>query len=179
MQAINEARYDGFAALELETNLIKVIVLPELGGKIISVVNKKNGFDCVFINPFTGLVKYPYDAEYETTDCGIGDLFPSIGVGFHTDGPWKGVPLPDKGEIWTQPLETTVLPTGLFQKTYGVRFPYQFTRRVELRENVICLNYVLENLCPFDFKYIWSLQPHLRVCGKMKIAASRQSFILR
>jgi hypothetical protein len=172
MREIKETRYEGFAAVELETESLKVIVLPELGGKIISVLNKESGFDCTFINPFTGLVKYSYNAEYLTTDCGIGDLFPSIGVGFHTDGPWKGVPLPDKGEIWTQPLDTAVLPTGLVQKTYGVRFPYLFTRQLEIRENVISLDYTLENLCPFDFKYIWSLQPHLRLSGKMEIAAS-------
>jgi hypothetical protein len=172
MPTIKESRYESFASIELESDSLKVIVLPELGGKIVSLVNRQSGFDFSFINPFSGLVRYPYGAEYLTTDCGIGDLFPSIGVGLHTDGPWKGVPLPDKGEIWTQPMETQVLPKGLLQKTYGVRFPYQFTRRLEISEHAIVLDYILENLSPFDFKYIWSLQPHLRISGSMEIQAS-------
>ncbi|MGO9307881.1 MAG: hypothetical protein ACLQDL_02520 [Spirochaetia bacterium] len=172
MRAIREIHYNGFAAVELETEWLKAIVLPELGGKIISLLNKTNGFDCTFVNPFTGLVRYPYDAAYVTTDCGIGDLFPSIAVGFHTDGPWKGIPLPDKGEIWTQPMETVVLPAGLAQTTFGVRFPYRFVRKLEICEHRIILDYTLENLCPFDFKYIWSLQPHLRISGNMEIVAA-------
>jgi hypothetical protein len=172
MRMINETRYQGFSAVEIETDLLKVIVLPELGGKIISVLNKKSGFDFAFINPFTGVVKYPYDVEYLTSDCGIGDLLPSIGVGYYTDIPWKGIPLPDKGEIWTQPLETTLLSTGLEQKTYGVRFPYHFARKLEVCKNVVTLDYTLENLCPFDLKYLWSLQPHLRISGKMEIVVS-------
>ena len=171
MRSIKESRYNTFAAFDLETDFLKATVIPELGGKIISLVDKETGFDFAFINPFSGLVKYPYDAQYVTSDCGIGDLLPSIGVGLHTDGPWKGVPLPDKGEIWTQPMETEVLAAGLLQKTYGVRFPYLFTRKLSVDGHVIALDYTLENLSPFDFKYIWSMQPHLRISGNMEIVA--------
>jgi hypothetical protein len=175
MTTIHETRFADFPALRMESDELSVICIPELGGKIASLVFKRNGFDCAFVNPYTGIVKYPYDAQYLTSDCGFGELLPSIGVGAYTEAPWKGIPLPDKGELWTQGLETTIDGVSISQKAYGVRFPYLFSRAMSLQENRLRLDYSLENLCAFDFKYLWSMQPHLRLSGNMEIVAPERS----
>jgi hypothetical protein len=175
MTTIRETCYADFPSLRVESEDIALECIPELGGKIASLVNKKNGFDCAFVNPYTGIRKYPYDASYLTSDCGFGELLPSIGVGRYTEAPWKGIPLPDKGELWTQGLETAIEEGALVQKAYGVRFPYLFSRRLSLEGNRLRLDYSLENLCGFDFKYLWSMQPHLRLSGKMEIEAPERS----
>ncbi|MGA2548324.1 MAG: hypothetical protein ABSF43_17395 [Rectinemataceae bacterium] len=171
MTEIHETRFADFPALRMESDELAIVCIPELGGKIASLVNKRNGFDCAFVNPYTGIVKYPYDAPYTTSDCGIGELLPSIGVGAYPDAPWKGIPLPDKGELWTQGFETKIEGGSLVQRAQGVRFPYIFSRRLSLEGGRVRLDYGLENTCAFDFKYIWSMQPHLRLSGDMEIAA--------
>lgn len=171
MTTIHETRYANFPAIRIENEKLSLVCIPELGGKIASIVNRKNDFDCAFVNPYTGIVKYPYNAAYSTSDCGFGELLPSIGVGMYTEGPWKGTPLPDKGELWTQGFETEIDGEDLIQRAYGVRFPYLFSRSLSLEGNRIRLSYGLENLCTFDFKYIWSMQPHLCISGNMEIEA--------
>ena len=158
-----------FEAVELETDELAVVVVPELGGKIASLVHRPSGFQFAYLNPNTGLVRYPYDAPYRTTDCGIGDLFPSIGVGLHGDGPWKGIPLPDKGELWTQPMDIEVLEGRVRTSCTGVRFPYRFTRWLTVEGSELRLSYEVENLCGFDLRYQWSLQPHLRLDGRSRL----------
>jgi len=159
----------GFEAWELGTDELSLVVIPELGGKITSFVHRPSGFDFAYVNPQTGIVRYPYDAPYLTTDCGIGDLFPAIGVGVHGDGPWKGVPLPDKGEIWTQPMATRLEGECLASTCTGLRFPYRFTRRILLAGNEANLMYEVESLCDHDLRYQWSLQPHLRLEGRLHL----------
>jgi len=90
--------------------------------------------------------------------------------GFDPEAPWNGVPLPDKGELWTQEFATSIQRDSVVQKVRGVRFPYEFTRKLRLRKNALLLDYTLENLCSFGFKYIWSLQPHLVLTTDMEIA---------
>lgn len=175
MTTICETRHADLPALLVENEELALVCIPALGGKIASIINKRNGFDCAFVNPYTGIVKYPYDAPYLTSDCGLGELLPSIGVGTYTEAPWKGIPLPDKGELWTQAMETTIDGTALRQKANGVRFPYLFTRSLTLEGNRVRLDYALENLCAFDFKYLWSMQPHLRLDGSMEIVAPTSS----
>ena len=167
---IRETTWDSYSALTLENDELSIVTIPELGGKIISFVGKCKGFDPVFTNPNTGLVKYAYDSAYQTSDSGIGELLPSIGVGVYPEAPWNGVPLPDKGELWTQEFATSIQRDSVVQKVRGVRFPYEFTRKLRLRKNALLLDYTLENLCSFGFKYIWSLQPHLVLTTDMEIA---------
>jgi hypothetical protein len=169
MTRVEEIRHQSFPALRLENEALTVVNIPELGGKIISLCDRASGFDPVFTNPHTGLVRYPYDAPYATSDSGIGELLPTIGPGNYPEAPWNGVPLPDKGELWTQPFETRVEGEALVQHCYGVRFPYRFTRRLSLLSNSVVLEYKLENLCGFNFKYLWSLQPHLVLTADVAI----------
>lgn len=171
MTTIRETRFADFPSLRIENEDLAIECIPELGGKIASLVDRRSGFDCAFVNPYTGIRKYPYDAPYLTSDCGFGELLPSIGVGAYTEAPWKGIPLPDKGELWTQGFETRVEGGSLTQRAFGVRFPYLFTRRLSLEGRRLRLDYSLENLCAFDFKYLWSMQPHLALSGRMEIEA--------
>jgi hypothetical protein len=128
----------------MENDELAILCIPELGGKIASLVNKENGFDCAFVNPYT-------------------------------EAPWKGIPLPDKGELWTQAFETAIDGGSIAQKVHGVRFPYLFSRAMSLQGNRLKMDYTLENLCAFDFKYQWSMQPHFRLSGNMEIVAPERS----
>jgi hypothetical protein len=169
MTRIEETRHQSFPAVRLENEALTVVSIPELGGKIIRLADRASGFDPVFTNPHTGLVKYPYDAPYTTSDSGIGELLPTIGPGEYPEAPWQGVRLPDKGELWTQPFTTRVEGEALVQSCCGVRFPYRLTRRLSLQADSVVLEYALENLCGFDLRYLWSLQPHLILTAEVAI----------
>lgn len=175
---IGKTDIEGFESLILESDTLWALVIPELGGKIASLVDKASGFDFAYRNPRTGLVKYPYDAPYLTSDSGIGDLFPCIGTGTYPRHPWKGVPLPDKGEIWTQAMTARLDGEAIELGCAGLRFPYSYRKRIELRGDRLELAFEIVNRSDFAFEYLWSLQPHLKIEGRMRIDAPKETDFL-
>ena len=80
--------------------------IPRLGGKIISILNKKTGFDCMYINPNHPLQENSYDCAYTCSASGMDELLPNIASAEYPDYPWQGTKMPDKGEVWTREMTT-------------------------------------------------------------------------
>ena|SRR2546427_9168368 len=91
-------RFRGFQVLTLENVLLRVDVIPELGGKIYNFIYKPFDRNFLWHNPRIELRKVPLGANYNDNYAGGWDeLFPNdAAVEF------QGESLPDHGELWCQ-----------------------------------------------------------------------------
>jgi hypothetical protein len=89
--------YRGLQALVLDNGLVRVVVLPELGGKIWELRDLVTGRQFLWQNPRIAPTKVPYAAGYDDQFFGGWDVL------FPNDMPESigGEEFPDHGEVWT------------------------------------------------------------------------------
>jgi len=151
-------------SIVLENALLKVTLVPCMGGKIASIIYKPHETELLWQNPSDGFVTSEYDSAFADGDMsGIDDMFPTIDECFYPDGPWKGTRLPDHGEVWALPWDYQVNENEVTLSVLGVRIPYKLTKILSLKEQKVELRYELSNLSPFSFKFIWVLHPLFKV----------------
>ena len=161
MTSIVEDRFQGLDRITVENEAVAFSVLPQVGGKMISLRCKGTGREHLSLSgrPFQAPA---YDGKYEDYDIsGFDECFPSIAPGFYPEAPWRGVAIPDHGEVWCLPWEREISGESLTLTVHGVRFPYRFAREFELRGNRVRISYRLRNFSPFDLKYVWAAHPLL------------------
>ncbi|KLU62437.1 hypothetical protein CEB3_c11710 [Peptococcaceae bacterium CEB3] len=161
---IDQGIYRGARAVVLENALLKVTLVPGMGGKIASIIYKPLDSELLWQNSLEKFVESEYDSPFSDGDMsGMDDMFPTIDECFYPDGPWKGTRLPDHGEVWALPWASHIHGTAVTLSVFGVRIPYRLSKIVSLSEGKLDLRYSLKNLSPFDFKFIWALHPLFKV----------------
>ena len=152
---------DGTRVIRLESELLTVDVAPEVGGRVISMVNKQIGHEFLWRNEALSLKKLSAGSEYDPNFYGgIDELIPN-------DIPEtiNRINCPDHGELWTTPLE--------WQSSDGVlklhgrlpRFGLSYERHIALRsdEPVVDLKYRISNLTDRRRDFLWKLHAALKV----------------
>ncbi|NJM07057.1 DUF5107 domain-containing protein [Candidatus Gracilibacteria bacterium] len=163
--------YYGFRALVLENRYLRAVLLPDLGGKIWSLVDKLADRELLWHNPRVPPRAAVYGATYDDWFCGgWDDLFPN-------DAPTTvgGDNYPDHGELWALPFDwhvdlendaavVTLRRAGVVTTTYH-------EKRIVLRadEPLLRIRQRLHNqgLRPIDF--LWKMHPALRVSPTSRI----------
>jgi len=174
MVEIKETKLEGFRALTIRNEKLSLSTIPELGGKIISIINRETGFDFVWRNKTIKLQKFSYDSNFAFSDSsGVDECFPTIAPCKYIDFPWKNVNIPDHGEIWPLSSKTIVKGDKIIQKVCGVRFPYTFNRVIGIDGNVIKLSYKVENLSQFKFDFIWAIHPIFKLLENTELIIER------
>jgi galactose mutarotase-like enzyme len=160
----------GQPAVVLENRRVRVVVLPALGGKIISLVDKTADTELLWRNPRVPLRPSALGAGYDDNFLGGWDeLFPN-------DEPEElgGEPMPDHGELWTSPWSVmTGQDSGQGWVELTVQPPISattVTRRLTLDDGPgIRVDYRVTNAGRRDLPYLWkshvavALQPDSRV----------------
>lgn len=102
-----------------------------------------------------------YDSDYTKAEYGgFDEMFPSIDECFYPYYPWKGIRIPDHGEVWALPWEYSIDNQKLIMEVYGVRFPYKLEKIVSfINDNILRIDYELRNLSNFEFNYLWAAHP--------------------
>lgn len=161
---VEERSVEGFGALEIDNGDLRALVLPELGAKILSLVDLQTGREWM-ARPDRPLLRREYGARYDAYDySGWDECFPRIGECFYPEAPWRGILVPDHGELWTLPWQTEFSDGILHQSVHGVHFPYRFERRIDFNGGSrLGIAYRVENHAPFPFKAFWSAHPMLAV----------------
>lgn len=175
---LDNSTYEGFDSLTLRNQHLCLIVVPELGGKIASLIHTPTQREWLWRNPHLPLKKPMYDASYvEAFDTGgLDECFPAVAGGPYPDFPWDGVSIPDHGELWCQPWSAEVIESSaekivLMMACSGVRFPFRFERTLTIETNsrTITLEYAVTNQTQFDMPFIWSIHPLIRIEEGMSI----------
>lgn len=167
---VSEDRYENMESVELENEKLKLTILPRLGSKIISLIDKQTRKDLVWRSKKK--LKLPnYGDVWENFDrSGFDEMFPTINQCCYPDEPWQGVILPDHGEVWTLPWKYEIGRENVHLWVYGIRLPYRLEKRITLSDSEVKIQYKVSNNCAYPIKFIWAFHPPVRIEPGTKIA---------
>jgi hypothetical protein len=149
--------------VELVNDSLALVVVPELGGKVASLVSRATGREWLWRNPDLPYRRArPGDSYVALHDTGgIDECLPTVApsLGF-----------PDHGELWAQPWEVEERgDERLALRATGVRAAYRLRRGLELAGARVVLDYQLENLSARELAFVWCLHPLLAIEPGMTI----------
>ncbi|MSO23197.1 MAG: hypothetical protein EXQ58_08095 [Acidobacteria bacterium] len=159
-----EGRYKDQSSLIIESETLRAEFIAH-GGRMVSLRDKRSNYELLFQQGESRYVRATYGGAMENNQAaGYDDMFPTIGECHYEDFPWKGVELPDHGEVWSLDWEMKAEKDSIILGVHGVRLPYRLSRRVTFSApNELRMDYTLENFSPFEMSYLWSAHPLLRV----------------
>ena len=170
MTIIAKDLINGVEILIIENDHLKVSIIPKLGGKLLSVFNKKLKKEFVWINKQLPLKTNMPGADYDSNFIGgIDELIPN-------DQPENidGINYPDHGELWTTPLQYEIVNNQI--KLHGSLPLCQlyYTKTIQLEEDrpVISLNYSIKNESNKLRYFLWKLHAALRIKPGDKLLTS-------
>jgi hypothetical protein len=145
-------------SVTLESENLKVQFLPELGGKMVSLLYKKTLKEFLVQGENEKYKVLEYDGVYVDAECtGFDDMFPTIDPVYYSDYPWAGTKIPDHGEVCGLKWEYEIQNNSLHMWVYGVRLPYKFEKWVGFEsDDKLFINYKITNLSKFDMDFIWA-----------------------
>lgn len=161
--SLRRIAWRGFDAWRLESGRVSLIVIPAAGAKIVSLLDKKAGFEWLVTpeqsNPFQA---FAYGTEYNPNQCGGWDeMFPTIlACPYPAPGSWHGIPLPDHGELWALPWQDSSGDGAIRLQVDGKALPYRVARSLSLPSaHEVLFEYELTNLGAETLAYLWSAHP--------------------
>jgi galactose mutarotase-like enzyme len=168
---LEHSHVDPFQAVSLTNDAMRVVVIPELGGKIVSLRSCSSGREWLWRNPHLPLRKPPANASnFGLFDAGGWDeIFPTVDPCRVPDSAWGDRMLTDHGELWYRQwrtLEAGFHPNGVASLTLAVddpEMPFRFERTLSLPAGTgpLTVSYQLMNRADQPLPYIWAAHPLL------------------
>ena len=149
--------FNGLQALVLENDRLRVVVLPDLGGKVWQVTDRRTRRDLLWQNPRITARPVPFGSTYDDVFFGGWDeLFPN-------DVPEElaGEPFPDHGELWASAWDWRVEDRDdAVSVTLSLETPIsacRFTKTLTLADGASDLEVAwrIENRLARDLPYLW------------------------
>jgi hypothetical protein len=164
--------FKNWPALTLENAAASLIVLPQIGGKVVSIKSLATDHEFLWQDDSRPYRLPVYGDSFGKYDAsGFDDCFPSIGECPYPEFPWQGITVPDHGEIWCTPWQYELQDESIYLHAYGTRFPYHFEKWITLTPDAstYTLSYRVSNLALHDFKYSWTAHPLFAADEGMRI----------
>jgi hypothetical protein len=180
MRTRRQARsVQGFKAYQLTNEQVRVTVVPELGGRLISLQDLRTGREWLW-HPADGLKLFRNERgdNFENGSLvGMDDCLPTI-----APCSWRKRDLPDHGEIWTaaSKVDLHAWGEGLIRTTVSLNIsPFDFERTIELCDNQIRLSYHLKNRAASEEHYLWAMHPliELQSGDQLDLPASTRALL--
>jgi len=154
--------------LTLESSELCLTVCPDLGGRIMSIVDRRSGREWLWRNPHL-LPHIPFYGDNYTKILdggGWDDILPSISP-CHL---LEGSAIPDHGDIVCLPSSVVSATNEQVVLSTDVRsLPLRFTREIRLQGNQFRIGYSLESLASRDLPYLWAAHPLFKLEPGMQI----------
>lgn len=159
-----EAVYKGNNCIIMENSRLKITQML-IGSRMISLLDKKTGREFMFQSGSSDYNTGEYDSWYPKYDpVGFDEMFPTIDECYYPDFPWKGIRVPDHGEVWSLTWDYELFKDNIVMYVNGVRFPYKITKRIYFKsDNSIRIEYEAENYSCFDMQFIWAAHPIINI----------------
>jgi galactose mutarotase-like enzyme len=148
-------------------------VVPEIGGKIISLRSHRTGREWLWKNPYLPLIKPPLDStDFGAFDAGGWDeVFPTVNPCQVPNSAWDNRKLTDHGELWFRPWQ--ILDARVELQTAATLklavdepdLPFRFERTLTLANGLASLtaNYSVTNKSTIPMPFIWAAHPVLAI----------------
>jgi len=179
MTTLSQTSIETLTGLVYENDALKMTILPELGAKVISLVLKANGHEYLWRQPDRALRLPGYDSTFTDYDIsGWDECFPTIYPVPYPRSPWKGIQVPDHGEVWALPWHWELQGDALRMWTHSVRFAYHFERTFRFSgDGTIEIEYKVVNPTAFALQALWSMHPFFNVTPTSRILLPPQTRI--
>ncbi len=171
MPSVKPGHYKDVEAYILESDELRLALVPAFGAKLASLIHKATGREVFFQLPGEKFIKGSYGGYYPDAEVsGFDDMFPTITECYCDVEPWAGIKMSDHGELWSLPSKCEATGSEVRTTIQSPRFPYSFTRTVSFdRANTILLRYEVQNHSPFDFPAMWAAHPLLNITAGSRI----------
>lgn len=142
--------------IRLTGGSLSALVLPERGGKLASIREKRSGFELLY-QPRGDYAPLRQGMPFSEGDAsGFDDVFPSMGEDWFLPASGKTLNLPDHGEIWTAGMEVDEADNrSVRMHTFGKTFPFRYDKEISLRANRVRERITVTNLGEEPFPGIW------------------------
>ncbi len=161
MSAWKRFRHDGFELVRLSSERASVTVVPELGGRIVSLCDLKGGREWLW-NPGAELRLWknrlddPFD---KGTFAGADECIPTIRA-----CEWQGRSLPDHGEAWTQEWVPDGAADDCLRLSVSLpRSPLDLVREIRICGDTLRMDYTIGNRGEVPEAWLWAWHPLLRI----------------
>ena len=153
-----KSTYKNKNSIVVQKELIRAVFLPDPGGKMVSLVNRKTGFEFLVQRAGQTYRDQPFGGSYVDGECsGFDDMFPTIDECFCEQDPWKNVLMADHGEVWSLPWDCREVNGVLKMSVRGIRFPYYLEKAISFTDtNTLRISYHLKNESHDDFDFLWA-----------------------
>jgi hypothetical protein len=163
----------------IENNFLRAEVYPHFGGKVLSIVDKSDEYELLFDYPAEFPTTCQYDQPYPSSYyAGWDECFPAVGPGPYPTHPYKGVGVPDHGEVWALPTVAAPAKDGIITEWHGLRFGYTLSRKLWLDGPTIHAEYSVQNLAPFDFQFTWAMHSLMSLHSPVELEMPAGTFRL-
>lgn len=157
---ISESTFRGVRAFVMEDEALRVVLLPDCGAKIASMVHKPSGRELLLQGDAPAHPVAAHGAPYDHGDVsGFDEMFPTIDSWTCDHDPWRGVEMPDHGEVWAMPWQCAREGDALRLSVEGIRFPFRVEKVVSLRGGVLRAEYEARNLSNSPLPFLWAAHP--------------------
>ncbi|BBI32304.1 aldose epimerase family protein [Cohnella abietis] len=167
--SIRESKHKGYESYIMESDDIKLELVPELGAKIVSIVYKQSGKEWL-LDPGKRSLEKP-DPASRFVDCdmsGWDECFPTID--YCVIDQEQPIALPDHGEVWSLAWHCEADNESITCTVDGVCLPYKLSRRITfLSANQIRMSYHVENKGTASLPFLWVPHPQFQVSEKTRI----------
>jgi hypothetical protein len=154
---------DTLERLTLQSDSLRVVVLPQLGGKIASLTllpwaGRRGG--ALLQGPLKPyLLRTPTLPFDESDGSGWDECLPSIGP-CQVDYGNRTAEVSDHGDFWRLPWKVDEQSDEVLRMSAtGTSLPLVFERTIELEGNTLMLEYVVRNTADVAVPYAWSAHP--------------------
>jgi galactose mutarotase-like enzyme len=165
--SLGETTWFDLQAWALESDALRVVVVPTLGAKLVSLFDKRAGHEWLAAPAKPPARTIPYAASFlEYSLSGWDEMLPTIDAcEYPAPGEFRGRLLPDHGEVWTLPWEKEEAPGGeLSCRVDGVVLPYRLARSLTFGDPArLRMQYRITNRSGQPLHYLWAAHP-LFVC---------------
>ena len=158
----------GFPAWVLQNRSIRIVTVPVLGGKIVSLFDLESGQEWLLQPERPPLVPPKYGQSFRDYGFfGWDEMFPTIRpCSYPAPGDYYGRLLPDHGEVWALPWQVvSTCQNRLELSVHGRALPYRLTRRLALcgSGKRLRLDYRLTNTGQTPWAGLWAAHPQLPI----------------
>ncbi len=170
MTDIFNSTWHDFAALTLENARLRVVILPQLGAKIVSLFDKAHNHEWL-VPPMRSLKQTAYGDDFVSQDMsGWDEMMPTISA--CSSG---GAALPDHGEVWSIPWDVEQSTQAVVLSVSGTAVPYRLTRSAALTSaDCLELRYRLTACGEAPLPYLWAAHPQFNADPQTRIVLPAQ-----
>jgi galactose mutarotase-like enzyme len=154
---INEIIFKNCYCIKLENEVLRVIIIPSMGGKVASIYRKDKDFELLYQNK-ESVYRRPkiYDDFSEYDVSGFDDAFPCIDES-KVNIAGREVIYPDHGEIWSAQFDYKIKGEKIELIYVSKTFNYKYKKIFSILGDNITVKYEILNIGVEKFPCIWSM----------------------